>query len=107
VTVSDEPSNAELGRRLDDIWRLLQPLIGRAEYTADQRAAERRLADITADIDDVRRQHTEDIRAVNERQTAAERATRQGRTHWQTLIFTGLIPAAVAAIAIWVSRGAH
>ena len=107
--MSDEPSNTELARRLDDQYRLLQALIGRNEYTADQRANDHRFAEVAADLADVRHQHAEDTRVLHERISTGAQSHVNHQRHWQQLIFTGLIPALVAVVAIlaelWVNQG--
>jgi hypothetical protein len=100
--VSDEPTNGELGRRLDQIYGSLQALIGRAEYDAGQRALDLRLAGVNRDLEDLRRQHAEDVEKLNTRITE-EAKTTAARGQWKTTILVGLIPSLVALLAILVT----
>jgi hypothetical protein len=109
--VADEPSNAELAWRLQNIQQMLAGLIGRPEYDADQRAADRRFTELAADIEDVRRQHAEDVRVLHERITEQARNGVEHRMHWRSVILTGVLPALVTGTGIlvtWlISRGGH
>ena len=82
----EEPTHGELARRLDslhtDLRTMVSGLVGRAEYVADQKAVDARFAVVHERLDDVRRQHSEDIRAVNERITGDnDTQTEIGRAH--------------------------
>lgn len=96
----DEPSNGELGRRLDEIRILVQGLVSRPEYAADQRALEHRLTGLERDIEDVRTQHAKDIDAV----TAS-------RLSWRGIFYTGIVPAVLVLIGvlvqIWLATRGH
>ena len=111
--MADEVSTGELARRLDTIQVILASLVGRAEYGADLRATEHRLAELAADIDDARRQHAEDIRAVHQRMTDAARDAKEHRLSWRTAFWSGILPALVVLLGILVqvwlanSGGAH
>jgi hypothetical protein len=127
--VADEPSNGELARQLADIKLMLAAVVGSREYAADQRNVDYRFADLAHDlseerrareaaVDQARRDLAAAIEAINARITteaksAADQAKAAGenRMHWRTLLWTGAIPAAVAAIGVlmtWViSRGGH
>jgi hypothetical protein len=96
----DEPGNRELARRLDDITLLLQQVVGRPEYTADQRLAEHRFTEIERDIEDVRRTHAEDIKAIRE---LFKEATANRTTDWKQAIYNGLLPAVFLAITLLVT----
>jgi hypothetical protein len=74
--VPDEISTGELGRRLDEITRLLQGLVGRSEYTEYQRHMEHRLAEQAADMEEKRRIHERDVDAFRV-QLDAERRHRE------------------------------
>jgi hypothetical protein len=109
--VAEDPSNWELARRLDDIHRLLGGLVGDREYKADQRGTERRLAGLEDDLAEERRERAEAVRAVRELvETQAKRAA-EGRMSWRSALWTGLLPALVAAIGVIVtvllSHGGH
>ncbi len=109
----EQPTNGELGRRLDTIQLTLAALVGRAEYASDLRASEHRLAGLAADIEDTRRQHAEDMRAVHERITQAEQDSRAHRLSWRTAFWNGILPAMVVLggilVQIWLahSGGTH
>ena len=114
--MADDPSNAELGRRLDTIQGLLQGLVGRFEYDADKRALDYRFSELKADLIAAERQVAELRKLVEQRTTELQAAldkhveesaksSDNGRRHWQTLIYTGVIPSVVAVIAILVSKG--
>lgn len=94
--VGEDPSNAELGRRINDLAALLREVIGRAEYTAEMRGIEHRFAELSHDIDDTRSQHAADMRALGERITEESRSGKAGRQHWQQI----LIPALIAIVGI-------
>jgi hypothetical protein len=100
VVVADEPSNGELGRRLDDLFRLVSGLVGRAEYAADQRALEHRLTNLDRDIEDLRTQHAKDIDAVS-----------ASRLSWRAIFYTGILPALLVLVGvlvqIWLATRGH
>lgn len=98
--MADEPSNAELARRLADITLLLQQVVGRPEYTADQRHTEHRFTEIERDIEDVRRIHGEDIKDVTKR--IEEHAKTSGSNLRQAL-FNGLLPAIFLVVGLLVT----
>lgn len=97
---ASEPNNAELGRRLNEIVILLQQVVGRPEYTADQRLAEHRFTEIERDIDDVRRTHGEDIKDVNKR---FEDQTKSRGTNLRQALYNGLLPAIFLVIGLLVT----
>jgi hypothetical protein len=114
--VSDEPSNGELGRRLDSIQQTLGSMraevVGRLEYAADQRAAERQFREIAAGLEEIRRQHTEDIRDVRDELAEQGRARVEHRRHWRELVWQGALPAlmtlTVGLLALWAAHsGGH
>lgn len=100
MDVADEPSNGELGRRLDVIHALLQGLVGRAEYLEYQRALEHRLTGIERDIEGDRAQHAEDIKGL-----AASRLS------WRAIFYTGILPALLVLtgviVNIWLATRGH
>lgn len=98
--MADEPSNAELGRRLNEIAVLLQQVVGRPEYTADQRLAEHRFAEIGRDFEDVRRTHAEDIRAIRD---LLNEAAKKRSTDWRQAVYSGLLPAVFLSITLLVT----
>lgn len=97
---ASEPNNAELGRRLNEIAILLQQVVGRPEYTADQRLAEHRFTEIERDIEDVRRTHGEDIKDVNKR--IDEHAKTSG-TNLRQALYNGLLPAIFLVVGLLVT----
>lgn len=98
--MADEPSNAELARRLADIVTLLQQVVGRPEYTADQRLAEHRFTEIERDIEDVRKTHTEDIKDVNKR---FEEQTKSSGSNLRQALYNGLLPAIFLVVGLLVT----
>jgi hypothetical protein len=96
----DEPGNAELARRLNDIAVLLQQVVGRPEYTADQRLAEHRYTAIERDIEDVRHTHVEDIKAIRD---LLDKAAERRGTDWKQAIYNGLLPAVFLAVTLLVT----
>jgi hypothetical protein len=112
VAVGDEPTNGELGRRLNDIAALLRDVVGSREYAADQRAIDRRLAALDRDFQDFRVKHAEDIRAVDARITSevervddrinADHERAETNKHsWRNALWVGVFPALVVA-AEWI-----
>ena len=93
--VADEPTNGELARRLDDILRLVAGLVGHAEYAAEMRRVDERVADMRRDFD-------EKLKAVHQRITDEQQVTAAHRMSWRTIIYTGLVPAAVVLASILV-----
>lgn len=93
----NDPSPGELARRLDEIVRLLQGLVSRPEYTEYQRHLEHRLAQVDADIAELRRAHADDNREMVKRLDERERSTgsniRQG-------IYNGLIPGVLFLVSM-------
>lgn len=104
--MDEQPSNWELGRRLDEIGRNLGALVGRPEYSSDQRALEHRLSDLARDLEDVRRKHDDDVRMLDARITAEAKAAAE-RGQWKTTLLAGLIPSLVAVAAILVTIWLH
>lgn len=98
--MADEPSNAELARRLADIALLLQQVVGRPEYTADMRLAEHRFTEIERDIEDVRRTHVEDIKDVLRR---FDEQTKAGGSNLRQALYNGLLPAIFLVVGLLVT----
>jgi hypothetical protein len=98
--VADEPSNAELARRLADIALLLQQVVGRPEYAADQRHTEHRFTEIERDIEDVKKTHSKDIEAIR---GLLDKAAEKRGTDWKQAIYSGLLPAVFLAITLLVT----
>jgi hypothetical protein len=98
--VADEPTNAELARRLTEIATLLQQVVGRPEYNADQRHVEHRFTEIERDIEDVRRIHAEDIKEVFRRFDEQNKA---GGTNMRQALYNGLLPAIFLVVSLLVT----
>jgi hypothetical protein len=98
--VADEPSNADLARQLADIRLLLQQVVGRPEYTADQRLTEHRFTEIERDIEDVRRTHVDDIKDVLKR---FDDQTKSSGTNIRQALYNGLLPAIFLVVGLLVT----
>ena len=81
-----EPSNAELGRRLDEILHTIQKLISREEFTGEQKLTEHRFTEIEADIRDLRAR-------MDKREESTGASVRQA-------VYAGLIPTALLLVSI-------
>lgn len=99
-----EPSNTELAWRLAEIKELVQDIPGRREYTEYQIRVDERFKDTAEAIGDLRRTHTEDIKAVLERMDRHEadhkqreqEARKQRGADWRQAIYSGIAPFAIA-----------
>lgn len=100
--MGEEPTNGELGRRLDTIQLTLSGLISRPEYAADLRTTEHRITELMADVEDARRQHAEDVRALHERIGEAAKEAREQRLSWRTVLWTGLLPGVLVLVSVLV-----
>lgn len=98
--MADEPSNAELARRLTEIATLLQQVVGRPEYNSDQRHVEHRFTEIERDIEDVRRTHTEDIKAIR---ALLDKAAEKRGMDWRQAVYNGLLPAVFLSVTLLVT----
>jgi hypothetical protein len=116
--VADEPTNGELGRRLDDILRNVQSLVSQAQYGADQRRIDEQVAAVRRELTDARRELTEDVagvrhdadeslRQVHQRITDEAKRAAESRQSWRTILYTGLIPALVVFLSILVQIWLH
>jgi hypothetical protein len=109
--LSDEPTNGELAWRLERISDMLAGVVGRPEYTADKRGIDHRLNDFDLRLSEERRERERAVKELGDRITAQAQAGIEHRMHWRTLLWTGLLPAVVAAIgvvaAIWINHGGH
>lgn len=116
--MSDDPSNAELGRRLDEILRQLGGVVGHPEYAADKQGFDFRLKALQDQIAEERRDRTAALererdervsadKAVNDRITDQANAGVQHRQHWRSLLWQGALPAFVALVgvvaALWIA----
>ena len=121
--MSDEPSNGELARRLDDIRQMLAAVVGHPEYAADKRALDYRMQgledqvteerhDRMRAIEQERRERAEAVKAVNDRISEQARAGLEHRRHWRELLWQGALPAlatlAAGLLALWLAHsGGH
>jgi hypothetical protein len=97
--VADEPTLGELTRRLDGLTAMLAQLVSRAEYAADQRLAERRFTEVENDVADLRRQVTEELKALK---TSIDAATEKRGTNVRQAVYAGLLPALFMMVSIVV-----
>ena len=105
----DQPSSGELARRLDEIRALI---IGRPEYTADQRRHDDRYMGLRREVDDTSRDLEEGLKAANRRIDNMIKSGIEHRRHWRELIWQGALPAVATLIAgllaLWVAHsGGH
>lgn len=112
--MADEVSTGELARRLDaitsrfdEITRLLQGLVSRAEYSADQRAAERRFMELEQDIAEKRRVHDQDIRDLREEikalRTKVDDADKSNGVNLRQAVYSGLVPGILLVVSLLVT----
>lgn len=93
--MSDDPSNWELARRLDQIYGSVQALIGRAEYAEYQKHIDRQISAMQKDIEAIRTEHADYVK------------TTTSHRQWKTMVYTGLVPALVSLAAILVTLAMH
>lgn len=102
----DEPSNAELGRRLDEAVHLLQELVSRREYTEYQRHAEHRFTEQERDLEQERRERQADIAAEAAAREAGDRDIKQqldkNGNNWRQVIYAGVIPGVALLAGVWL-----
>ena len=79
---------------------MLAGLVLYPEYRESQRGIDRRFEELAADIEELRRQHEQTVKASAEH-----------RMQWRSVILTGVLPALVTALGILVtviiSHGGH
>lgn len=108
-----EPSNAELARRLDGITVLLQQVVGRPEYAADQRHTEHRITEVERDVSDVRQALNDAVKTILERMERHEEdhklRDKEKTAGWKQFLYSGIAPFAVGVLLIvvgaWMSKG--
>jgi hypothetical protein len=105
--VADEPTNGELGRRLDDITRSVQRLVSQAQYAADQRRIDDQVAAVRRELTDARRDLGEELAQIHQRITDEAKRAAESRQSWRTILYTGLIPALVVLLSIIVQIWLH
>jgi hypothetical protein len=100
--VVDDITNRELAGRLEDLRAAIRDYVGRLEYAAYQADLEHRLTALAElhhrEITDIR----DDIRQLNARLDDADKAAREHRLSFRTVIYTGLLPAVVVLLGIVV-----
>ena len=109
--MTDDPSNKELGWRIDEVRRMLADVVARPEYAARLEAAERRFADIAAAVGRLEAKIEENIARLHERLDEHDRAHAASGLSWRAIIFTA-IPSALMvllgiAVQLWISSGRH
>lgn len=97
--MTDAPSPGELSRRIDQVSVSLTQLVQRTEYTADRRYDDRRLSEIEADVAELRRQLTEDLKALK---GSIDAATEKRGTNVRQAVYAGLLPALFMMVSIVV-----
>jgi hypothetical protein len=104
VFVADDTvTTGELSRSIAELKLMVGGLINRNEYAADQRAAGYRFAELAADIQELRQQHNDDIKAINDRITKDRQQADESRVNWRGHLLTGVIPALVAFAGVLVT----
>jgi hypothetical protein len=103
--VTDAPSPGELSRRIDQVNMSLTQLVQRTEYTAERRYDDRRMSEIEADVVELRRQLTEDLKALK---SSIDTATEKRGTNIRQAVFAGVLPAVLVllgiVVQIWLAR---
>jgi len=97
--VADEPSLGELSRRIDHVTSTLGQLVQRTEYTADRRFDDRRFAEIEADLGELRRTLSDELKALK---TSIDAATEKRGTNVRQAVYAGLLPALFMMVSIVV-----
>lgn len=102
--MADEPSNGELGRRLDNITLMLQNLVGTREYGEFQRYVERRFAEHDADIADERKAREEGFKEIRTEQSAGRQISKNARLTAFGTLAAGIV---LAIVTTWAHLGGH
>jgi len=97
--VVDEPSLGELSRRIDHMIAAQAQLVQRTEYTADRRYDDRRFAEIEADLAELRRTLSDELKALK---TSIDAATEKRGTNVRQAVYAGLLPALFMMVSIVV-----
>jgi hypothetical protein len=95
----EEPSAGELSRRLNDISSALQRATTQELFVAEQRHIERRFNEIERDLQELRRRHDDELRALTSR---LESRDQQRGANWRQGVYAGIIPAALFLISLLV-----
>lgn len=103
--MADEPSLGEVSRRVDHVTMSLTQLVQRTEYTADRRYDDRRFAELESDVTELRRQLTEEMRALK---ASIDAATEKRGTNMRQAVYAGILPAVLVlmgiVVQIWLAR---
>ena len=103
--MADEPSLGEVSRRIDQVSMSLTQLVQRTEYTADRRFDDRRFTELESDVTELRRQLTEDMRALK---ASIDAATERRGTNMRQAVYAGIVPAVFVLVGIvvqiWLAR---
>lgn len=103
--MTDAPSPGELSRRIDHVTMTLTQLVQRTEYTADKRFDDRRFSEVEADVAELRRQLTDEMRALK---ASIDAATEKRGTNARQAVFAGILPAVLVlagiVVQIWLAR---
>lgn len=109
----DEPSNSELAGRLDGITVMLQQVVGRPEYNADERFREHRFTEIERDHTEFRRVFNETVKTLTDRieEHAKDHKQQEQRrgADWRQFAYAGIAPFAIgillAIVTTWINKG--
>jgi hypothetical protein len=103
--VTDAPSPGELSRRIDQVAVSLTQLVQRTEYTADRRFDDRRFTELETDVAELRRQLTDEMRALK---ASIDAATERRGTNARQAVYAGILPAVLVlagiVVQIWLAR---
>jgi hypothetical protein len=97
--MSDVPSLGEVVRRLDQIQQLLSRVVYQDVYLAEQRAVERRFADIERTSESAVRGLVEDLREL--RASIDKAAERRGSNMRQN-VYSVVIPSVIFLVSVLV-----
>jgi hypothetical protein len=114
IVADDTVTTGELSRSIAELKLMVGGLISRDVYAADQRAAGYRFSEFAADIQDLRNQHNEDVKALHDRITDQGKAFNEqiakdrqraedNRVNWRGHLLTGVLPALVALAGVLVT----
>lgn len=97
------PSASDLAWRIDALRRDLGNLVGRPEYVADKAGTDRRISDLEHDLEDLKRSGFARVREVEKHIEDHEKSHTAAGLHWRTLLWTGLLPAVAAILAVFIT----
>jgi hypothetical protein len=98
----DEPTNGELGRRMDGLQHRLDRTVPLDVYQADQRLVQHRLDEVAS----AAKETSDSVRGINDRlDAAAEKRV----ASWRQALYMGIIPFAVGILMVlatlWAAKG--